>query len=121
MTSTGRIGKLTAVAMLTLGLSIAGTAIGSRPATAAGCWQGMVVGAIVGHLAGHHAVLGLVAGCAIGKIAYGEWTRYKVNHPDVSFKQYLAQNKDKYQDMLTAYAGGNATVEGGGQPAPRSQ
>jgi hypothetical protein len=121
MTTIGRIRKWTAVATLALGISAGATGIELRPANAAGCWQGMVVGAVVGHLAGHHAVLGLVAGCAIGKIAYGEWTRYKVNHPDVSFKQYLAQNKDKYQDMLTAYAGGNATVEGSGQPAPKSQ
>jgi hypothetical protein len=95
MTTTGRISKQIAIAVLALGVSTA--AIGPRPAIAAGCWQGMAVGAIVGHLAGHHAVLGLIAGCAIGKIAYGEWTKYKVNHPDVSFKQYLSQNKDKYK------------------------
>lgn len=120
MTTTGRIRKRTAGAMLALAVA-AVTVIGPRPATAAGCWQGMVVGAVVGHLAGHHAVLGLVAGCAIGKIAYGEWRKYKVDHPDVSFKQYLAQNKDKYKEMMGAYAGGDTAVEGGAQQEPKSQ
>jgi hypothetical protein len=110
MTATLR--KPLAVAVLVLGIAAGGVG-GPHPAAAKGCWEGIVVGAVVGHLAGHHAILGAVAGCAIGKIAYGDWQKYKVDHPDVTFKQYLAANKDKYRDMLTSYAGGNATVEGG--------
>jgi hypothetical protein len=122
MIATRRIRNLAAVAALALGVSTTASTSGSTPAVAAGCWQGMVAGAIIGHLAGHHAVLGLVAGCAIGKIAYGDWQKYKADHPGVTFNQYLTQNKDKYRDMLTSYAGGNATVEGGSHsPAPNSQ
>jgi outer membrane lipoprotein SlyB len=36
------------------------------PASAAGCLSGAAIGAGAGHLAGHHAVLGGVAGCAVG-------------------------------------------------------
>ena len=43
-----------------------GLAAAAEPADAAGCLKGAAVGAGVGHLAGHHAVLGGVAGCAIG-------------------------------------------------------
>jgi hypothetical protein len=115
---TATLQKPFAVAALVLGVAVAG-ASGPRPAAAAGCWEGILIGAIVGHLAGHHAILGAVAGCAIGKIAYGDWQKYKVDHPDVTFKQYLAANKDKYREMLTSYAGGKATVEGGsGETAP---
>jgi hypothetical protein len=32
----------------------------------AGCLKGAVVGAVAGHYAHHHAVLGAMAGCAIG-------------------------------------------------------
>jgi hypothetical protein len=116
MTAILSVRKPFAAAVLALGLAAATGA--PRPAAAAGCWEGIIVGAIVGHLAGHHAVLGAVAGCAVGKIAYGDWKKYKVDHPDVSFKQYLAANKDKYQGMLTSYAGGNAKVESGSQAAP---
>jgi len=40
--------------------------ISAGTASAAGCLSGAVVGAGVGHVAGRHAVLGGVAGCAIG-------------------------------------------------------
>jgi hypothetical protein len=124
MTATSRIRKPFAIAALALGVAMAAVIGGTRPAAAKGCWEGILVGAIVGHLAGHHAILGAVAGCAIGKIAYGDWQKYKVDHPDVTFKQYLAANKDKYREMLTSYAGGKATVEGGGSETaspPQSQ
>lgn len=123
MTATGCIRKLAVGTTLALAVAAAGSG-GSRPAAAKGCWQGILVGAIVGHLAGHHAILGAVAGCAIGKIAYGDWQKYKVDHPDVTFKQYLEANKDKYKEMLTSYAGGKANVEGGGEaaaPPPKTQ
>ena len=41
---------------------IAGAAV---PADA-GCLKGAMVGAVAGHFAHHHAVLGAMAGCAIG-------------------------------------------------------
>ena len=43
-----------------------GLAIAASPASAAGCLSGAAVGAGAGHLAGHHAVLGGIAGCAVG-------------------------------------------------------
>lgn len=115
---TASLRKPLAVAVLVLGVA---AAIGApRPAAAKGCWEGIIVGAVVGHLAGHHAVLGAVAGCAVGKIAYGDYQKYKADHPNVTFKEYLAGNKDKYRSMLTSYAGGKATVEGGGSETPPS-
>ncbi len=41
-------------------------AISAGTASAAGCLSGAAIGTGVGHFAGHHAVLGGLAGCAIG-------------------------------------------------------
>jgi hypothetical protein len=62
MTTSGRLGKPSAIAMLALGVSIVGATVASCPATAAGSWDGMMVSVIVRNLAGHHAMLGLIAG-----------------------------------------------------------
>jgi hypothetical protein len=51
---------LTAAAVAGMGLAFA-----APPASAAGCLTGAALGAGAGHLAGH-AVLGGVAGCAVG-------------------------------------------------------
>ncbi len=46
--------------------ALAGLTFAAQPASAAGCLTGAALGAGAGHLAGHHAVLGGIAGCAIG-------------------------------------------------------
>jgi outer membrane lipoprotein SlyB len=38
----------------------------AQGAQAAGCLKGAAVGGVAGHFAGHHAILGALAGCAIG-------------------------------------------------------
>ncbi|MBB6113513.1 outer membrane lipoprotein SlyB [Rahnella inusitata] len=47
------------------GAIMAGMLLTSSFAQAAGCLKGAVVGGVAGHLK-HHAVLGAVAGCAVG-------------------------------------------------------
>ncbi|MEO9191688.1 MAG: hypothetical protein ABI224_17040 [Acetobacteraceae bacterium] len=47
-------------------LALAGFAFAAPPAGAAGCLSGGAVGAAAGHFAGHHAVVGGLAGCAVG-------------------------------------------------------
>lgn len=47
-----------------LGIALAGGFVG-KPAEAAGCLKGAVVGGLAGHLV-HHGVLGAMAGCAVG-------------------------------------------------------
>jgi hypothetical protein len=39
---------------------------GSQQVEARGCIKGAAVGAVAGHVAGRHAVVGGVAGCAVG-------------------------------------------------------
>ncbi len=52
--------------LITAVVACAGLAFAVQPAAAAGCLSGAAVGAGAGHIAGHHAVLGGVAGCAVG-------------------------------------------------------
>lgn len=48
-----------------LGVAMAGMLLVSSLAQAEGCLKGAIVGGVAGHLK-HHAVIGAVAGCAIG-------------------------------------------------------
>ena len=67
-----------------------GAALAASPASAAGCLTGAALGAGAGHLAGHHAVLGGVAGCAVGHhhaktVAHKEQQRaYEQGHADAA-------------------------------------
>jgi hypothetical protein len=45
---------------------LAASLLGASGADAAGCLKGAAVGGVAGHFAGHHAILGALAGCAIG-------------------------------------------------------
>ncbi len=47
------------------GTAMAGLLLISSFAQAAGCLKGAVVGGVAGHLK-HHAVIGAMAGCAVG-------------------------------------------------------
>ena len=49
-----------------LAAGVAAALMGAGQAQAAGCLKGAAVGGVAGHFAGHHAVLGALAGCAIG-------------------------------------------------------
>lgn len=40
--------------------------LGGTIPVSAGCIKGAVVGGVAGHLYHHHAILGAVAGCAVG-------------------------------------------------------
>lgn len=42
------------------------TTFPAGPARAAGCLKGAMVSGIAGHYAHHHAILGAIAGCAVG-------------------------------------------------------
>jgi hypothetical protein len=55
--------KVVAIILATLAISV--TAYQS--AEAKGCIKGAVVGGAAGHYAGHHGLLGMAAGCAIGR------------------------------------------------------
>ena len=46
---------------------MAGFAMNSQPADAAGCLKGAAVGGVAGHVAGGHGLLGAGAGCVIGR------------------------------------------------------
>ena len=54
--------RLIAASILALSLA----SVGTESAEAAGCLKGAAVGGVAGHFAGHHAILGALAGCAIG-------------------------------------------------------
>ncbi|CAM3881243.1 hypothetical protein RABR111495_16795 [Rahnella bruchi] len=54
-----------AVLVLGISMAMAGMLLMSSLAQAEGCLKGAVVGGVAGHLK-HHAVIGAVAGCAIG-------------------------------------------------------
>jgi hypothetical protein len=52
--------------MLKTALIAATLALPLINAHAEGCLKGAAAGAVLGHVAGHHAILGAMAGCAIG-------------------------------------------------------
>ncbi len=56
---------LRTMAALTVLASTAVVAL-PREAAAIGCFSGGAAGGVAGHYAGHHAILGALAGCAVG-------------------------------------------------------
>jgi outer membrane lipoprotein SlyB len=57
------------------------------PAQAAGCLKGAVVGGLAGHVAHHHAILGAMAGCAIGHHMAVKEKREKAQQDQMQQKQ----------------------------------
>lgn len=81
-------------------VACAGMAFAAQPAAAAGCLTGAAVGAGAGHIAGHHAVLGGVAGCAVGH-----------HHAKTVARKNTAREQGAYDQ-------GRATGAAGQQPVP---
>ena len=102
------IGTMTAVALL-----MAGPNWQLRPAVAMGsvsaCALGMALGGYLGHRY-HHSIAGVMGGCSMGILANSMYQHYKVDHPSVSFWDYVKQNKDALAAKFgygSAYLSGN--------------
>jgi hypothetical protein len=57
----------------------------SGPADAAGCLKGAVVGGVAGHYAGNHGLLGVGAGCLIGRHYVKKHARQEINNDSTGY------------------------------------